>query len=167
MRVTKASFFCGLFLAITPLQPAAIWAQTKPLCLGSRDIPSPDGALIAHITRVGRGACGESRVEILEADGHLLVTADYSSSDGEQGEGLLVAVWSADSSLLAYSMTNPRQTMSFPVDVYRRSTNKLRPLAQLAPAITVSDPAISFDAANRLQIKGAGGAVTPVALDKP
>lgn len=167
MSVTKATFFCGLLLAIIALQPAPLSAQTKPPCLGSRDIPSPDGTLIAHITRVGRGACGESRVDIMQEDGHLLVTADYSSSDGEQGAGLLMAVWSADSRFLAYSMTNPRQTTSFPVDVYRRSTNKLRPLAQLAPAITVSDPVISFDDSDRLKVKLAGGAVTPVALDNP
>ncbi len=167
MSGTKATFILGLFLAIMALQPGRLWAQSRPPCLGSRDIASPDGALIAHITRVGRGACGESRVEILEADGHLLLAADYSSSDGEQGAGLLVAVWSADSHFFAYSMTNPRQPAAFSVDVYRRSTNKLRQLGYFAPSLAVNDPAISFDDRDHLLVRSAGGSVTSAALDRP
>lgn len=154
---------CG---AIIILSAGAVSAQNKPACLGSKDVVSPDGALTAHITRGGRGNCGESKVEILQEDGHLQLTADYESSDGEHGSGIIMAAWSADSRYFAYSLVNSddHAPWHFRIDFFRRDTNKLRPLSVAAPGIAITQPGFNFTGDNALEVIGDKGAATPVNL---
>jgi hypothetical protein len=135
-------------------------AQTpRSACLGSRDLTSPDGALIAHVTRSGRGNCGESKLEIFEADGHLLLTADYGSSDGEHGEGVAMAAWSADSRFFVFSLVDEadKAATRYRLDFFRRDTNKLRPITVLAPDLKVTQPSFKFGDGDALEVAGEQG----------
>jgi len=145
----------GSALLIFLLAPITAIAQSKPPCLGSRDIASPDGKVIAHVTRGGRGTCGESKIEMFEADGHLLLDADYGSNDGEHGSGIVLAGWSDDSRYFVFSLSDQedRAPFHYRVDVYRREGNHLRPLN--TPKLT--QPSFSFSAGDMLEVTEEGG----------
>jgi len=144
-------FFCTAMLASTG---AMGQTQAKPACFGIRDLASPDGEVVAHFSRSGRFACGESKVDILQADGHLLLNADYSSPDGDRGSGLVQAAWSADSRYLVLSLVDEgeRGPWVYRMDIYRRDGNKLRSLAALAPDLKITQPAISFGEGDILEV---------------
>jgi len=131
-------------------------------CLGSRDLASPDGALIARVTRTGRGACGESRLEIFDADGHLRAEADYSSSDGEHGAGVAQAAWSADSRFLVYSLADQGVggTPKYRIDFYRAETNHVRPITVLQPDLVVARPEFKFGEGDAIEVAARTGAVS-------
>jgi hypothetical protein len=144
---------------------ATAQSASRPACFGSRDLASPDGSVTVHVSRGGRFACGESKVEILQSDGHLLLSVDYSSGDGEHGSGLVQAAWSADSRFLVLSLVDAaeRGPWVYHMDFYRRDTNKLRPVSTVAPGISVAQPAIKFGDGDLLEIVTENG-VSPVHL---
>jgi len=150
-------FLCIAMLASTG---GMAQAQGKPACFGLRDLTSPDGEVVAHFSRSGRFACGESKVDILQADGHLLLSVDYAS-DGDRGSGLAQAAWSSDSRYLVLSLVDEaeRGPWSFHMDVYRRDGNKLRPLSLLAPDLKIVQPTINFGEGDVLEVGTDKGAV--------
>jgi hypothetical protein len=158
MRIATGAFLTLCILATTP-NGAASAQSAKPPCLGSRDITSPDGALVAHVTRTGRGGCGESRVEILEADGHLRADADYTSGDGEHGEGVVLAAWSPDSRFFVYSLADAGDSaaVKYRIDFYRRDSNKVRPITVVAPDVVVAQPAFKFGEGDTIEVSARGG----------
>lgn len=140
--------------------------DAKIPCLGSRELPSPDGKMIAKFTRLGRTSCGETKLEIFAEDGHLFLSADYGSNDGEQGSGAVMAQWSKDSKFLAFTLSSAAlsRTGRFGLDVYQAESNKLRPLAFLAPDSVVTAPNFGFDDNDALAVTGANGVAVLVPL---
>jgi hypothetical protein len=143
------------------LSAASIRAQPLAHCFGTGEAVSPDGAISARITRSGRSACGESRVETMSADGHVLSIADYSSSDGMSGEGVVQAEWSPDSQFLVYSLSPPanRPGGHYTLAVYARKQNKVK----LLPA---GKPEFSFTA-DALEMTGGDGKTVRLPLANP
>lgn len=123
----------------------------SPVCFGTGEQASPDGQVSVRVTRLGRSTCGESRVETFLADGHLLSIADYTSSDGQSGEGIVQIQWSPDSQFLVYSLSPPanRPGGHYTLAVYSRKQNKVK----LLPA---GKPEFSFTA-DALQMIGGDG----------
>ena len=159
----------GVVLGLVMLIALPACAQSD--CFGSRDIDSPDGALQAHVTRLGRIGCGESRVEFFDKVGHLLATADYGSYDGESGEGVAKAAWSPDSQYFVYSLVNsgkdrPKQIL---INIYARKTNKIHAADQGAQgkAIAIADPSFTFGANDSIKVTGRDGAVVELQLGTP
>jgi hypothetical protein len=115
-------------------------------CFGTGEVTSPDGALSARITRSGRSTCGESRVEIFLADGHLLSVADYTSSDGQGGEGVIQLAWSPDSQYLVYSLSQPanRPSGRYTLAIYARKHNKVKTLAAARPEFSFTAEALEM-----------------------
>lgn len=97
--------------------------------------PSPDGKLSAKIIPAERSP--ECKVEIRTDKGALLVSADYSSSDGEHGQYVEKASWTPDSQFFVYSTYNTGghavwQSVYF---FYRRRDNKILPSYDFLPPI--------------------------------
>jgi hypothetical protein len=97
--------------------------------------PSPDGKLIAKIITAEKSP--ECKVQILTDKGALLVSADYSSADGEHGQYVEKASWTPDSQFFVYSTYNTGghavwQSVYF---FYRRRDNKILPSYNFLPPI--------------------------------
>lgn len=124
-------------------------AQT-PVCFGTGEVASPDAEISARITRVGRSSCGESRIETFSADGHLLSVADYTSSDGMNGEGIVQVQWSPDSQYLVYSLSPPasRPSGHYTLAVYSRKQNKVKLLPAGKPEFTFTADALEMTASD-------------------
>lgn len=137
-------FLIALFL----LAGGAASAQSGPRCFGTGDVASADGAFSARVTRSGRSACGESKVEIFSADGHLLIVADYTSNDGESGEGVVKAQWSPDSHYLVFSLTQPpgRSDRPYTIAIYSSEKNKVKTLPASKPEFTFTSDALEISA---------------------
>jgi len=137
-------------------------AQTAaPRCFGNGDVASADGAYSAHVTRSGRSACGESKIELFSADGHLLTIADYTSIDGQSGQGVIQAQWSPDSQFLVFSLTQPpgRADRPYTIGIYSSKKNKVRILPASKPEFTFT--------ADALEISGPDGKVAKLPLANP
>jgi len=149
-----------LLIAFTFLLGGAASAQA-PVCFGTGEVASPDGQLSARITRLGRSTCGESRIETFSVDGHLLSIADYTSSDGMNGEGVVQAEWSPDSQFLVYSLSPPasRPSGHYTLAVYSRKQNKVK----LLPA---GKPEFAFTA-DALEMTGGDGKPVRMKLAGP
>lgn len=130
-------------LALFLLFGLSAQAQT-PRCFGNGDVASPDGQFSVKITRSGRTACGESRVEIYSADGHLLAIADYTSGDGQSGEGVIQAQWSPDSKYLVYSLSQPQSGRPGPytIAIFSTQKNKVKSLPFSRPDFTFTADAL-------------------------
>jgi hypothetical protein len=133
-------------------------AQTGPRCFGTGDVVSADGAYTARITRTGRSTCGESKIEIFTADGHLMIVADYTSNDGQGGMGVIQAQWSPDSQFLVFSLTQPpgRADRPYTLGIYSSKKNKVKALPASKPEFTFS--------ADALEISGITGQVERLPL---
>lgn len=140
MKITMFAVALGVLLAAT----SAVQAQT--VCFGSGEVASPDGQVSARITRLGRSTCGESRIETFAADGHLLSIADYTSSDGQNGEGVVQAQWSPDSAFLVYSLSPPasRPNGHYTMAVYSRKKNQVKLLPAGKPEFSFSSDALEM-----------------------
>ena len=125
---------------------ASAGAQTGPRCFGSGDVVSADGAFTARVIRSGRTTCGESRIEIFTADGHLLTVADYTSNDGQGGEGVIQAQWSPDSRFLVFSLTQPpgRADRPYTIAIYSSRKNRVKALPASKPEFTFTADALEF-----------------------
>jgi len=154
----KLSLIALLLLAGLSAEVADAAETAGPRCFGTGDVVSADGALTARVTRSGRATCGESKIEIFSADGHLLAIVDYTSNDGQGGEGVIQAQWSPDSQFLVFSLTQPpgRADRPYTVGIYSSKKNKVKTL----PA---SKPEFSF-AAGALEISGVSGQVERLPL---
>jgi hypothetical protein len=105
--------------------------------------PSPDGKLIAKIIPAEKSP--ECKVQILTDKGALLVSADYSSADGEHGQYVENASWTPDSQFFVYSTYNTGghsvwQSVYF---FYRRRDSKILPSYDFLPPIV--DSRFSFN----------------------
>lgn len=140
MKITLFAMAVGAVLVTA----SATEAQT--VCFGSGEVASPDGQISARVTRLGRGSCGESRIETFSADGHLLSIADYSSSDGQSGEGVVQAQWSPDSAFLVYSLSPPanRPGGHYTLAVYSRKQNQVKLLPAGKPEFSFSPDALEM-----------------------
>ena len=141
---------------------AATLAQTAgPRCFGTGDVLSADGAYSARVSRSGRTTCGESKIEIFSADGHLLTVADYTSHDGQSGEGVIQAQWSPDSQYLVFSLTQPpgRTDRPYTIAIYSTKKNKVKTLPASKPEFTFTSDA--------LEISGPDGQMAKLPLANP
>lgn len=138
-------------------------AQTAagPRCFGNGDVVSADGAYSAHVLRSGRSTCGESKIEVFTADGHLLTIVDYTSNDGQSGEGVIQAQWSPDSKFLVFSLTQPpgRADRPYTIAIYSSKKNKVKTLPASKPEFTFT--------ADALEISGPDGQVAKLPLANP
>ena len=125
-------------------------ARAEPRCFGTGDVVSADGAYTARITRSGRATCGESKIEIFTADNHLLTVADYTSNDGQSGEGVIQAQWSPDSQFLVFSLTQPpgRTDRPYTIGIFSSKKNKVKTLPAGKPEFSFADGALEISAAN-------------------
>lgn len=125
---------------------SAVSAESPAHCYGTGEVTSPDGAVSARVTRLGRSACGESRIEMFSGDGHLLSIADYTSSDGTNGEGVVQVQWSPDSQFLVYSLSPPasRPSGHYTLAVYARKQNKVKLLPAGKPEFTFTADALEM-----------------------
>jgi hypothetical protein len=151
----------ALFLLAGCWSAAEAQTATGPHCFGTGEVASADGAYSAHVIRSGRSACGESKIEVFSADGHLLTVADYTSIDGQSGEGVIQAQWSPDSQFLVFSLTQPpgRSDRPYTVGIYSTQKNKVKTLP-------VSRPEFTFTA-DALEISGLDGQVAKLPLANP
>ena len=149
------------FFLIALLFLAGASAQAEPRCFGTGDVVSADGAFTARVTRSGRSTCGESKIEIFSADGHLMSVADYTSNDGNSGEGVIQAQWSPDSQFLVFSLTQPpgRADRPYTLAIYSSKKNKVK-------ALPASKPEFSFTA-DALEFSDAMGQVAKLPLANP
>jgi hypothetical protein len=149
----KITWFAAAVAAALSVAPAAR-AQT-PVCFGSGEVTSPDGQISARITRLGRSACGESRIETFSADGHLLSIADYTSSDGQNGEGVVQAQWSPDSEFLVYSLSPPasRPNGHYTMAIYSRKKNQVKLLPAGKPEFTFTADALEMTGGDGKPVK--------------
>jgi hypothetical protein len=143
------------------LAGGAAQAQTTGRCFGNGDVVAADGGLSAHISRSGRTACGESKIEIFTADGHLLTIVDYASSDGQSGQGVIQAQWSPDSKYLVFSLTQPpgRADRPYTIGIYSSKKNKVKTLPAAKPDFTFT--------ADALEIAGPDGQMAKLPLANP
>lgn len=121
-------------------------AQAQAVCFGTGEVASPDGQISVRITRTGRSTCGESRIETFSADGHFLSIADYTSSDGQSGEGVVQAQWSPDSEFLVYSLSPPanRPNGHYTMAIYSRKKNQVKLLPAGKPEFTFTADALEM-----------------------
>lgn len=149
------------FFLIALLLLAGVSARAEPGCFGTGDVVSADGAFTARVTRSGRSTCGESKIEIFSADGHLMSVADYTSNDGQSGEGVIQVQWSPDSQFLVFSLTQPpgRADRPYTVAIYSSKKNKVK-------ALPASKPEFSFTA-DALEFSDAMGQVAKLPLANP
>lgn len=122
-------------------------APRPAACFGSRDLPSPDGALIAHVRRLGARGCGESRVEIVDRAGHVLAKRGFTSPDGQQGGTVQRAGWSADSRFFAFSLfsSGGHQAEHYPTLVFSRADDQIRDIEKAKPGLFVASPDFRFE----------------------
>ncbi len=101
-----------------------------------QDYRSPDGKLIATVIDVNKAH--ESRVEIRNLEGKLLLAKDYSSSDMEHGQVILKAAWTPDGKFFVFSMENTggHSPLARPTSLYSRQQNRLNSLDQAVGYIT-------------------------------
>jgi hypothetical protein len=80
----------------------SIYAQSQSF------FASPDGELRAQVIPAGEGRVqtSESRIEIRTAHGRLLRWKSFASKDGEHGEGVVHAAWTADSQFFVFNTEN-------------------------------------------------------------
>jgi hypothetical protein len=99
---------------------------TAQICRDVRNIKSPDGAFTARITQIGRNACGESRIEILNSNGRVLSVESLTSNDGEHGLVVQNAAWTQNSAFFVFSSysSGGHQANHFPVLFYSRTGNR-------------------------------------------
>jgi hypothetical protein len=106
-----------LWVLLLVLAPPCARAQSKVY-------PSPDGALRAVVIPLGNGP--ESRVEIRRADGRLRRWKSLASVDGEHGQGIAHAAWSADGQYFVFNAEHAggHQPWHRATYFYRRRENR-------------------------------------------
>jgi hypothetical protein len=91
---------------------------------------SPDKALNALVIPVGKTTTvrSESRIEIRDSGGKILLTRSFASRDGEHGYFMHRAAWTADSQFFVFSLSSSggHQPWNSPIYFYCRSDRRLR-----------------------------------------
>ena len=123
----RKTCLCGLPLLLPAINLSAQRSATYR---------SPDEALVAKITRVAKS--GEAVVEISGADGKVFFKRDYTSPDGEHGQGVCFAAWTPDSEFFVFSLQNSggHQPWSRPTEFYSRQKREAFSLDRLTSPIT-------------------------------
>ena len=105
----------------------------------SHSYRSPDGSLVAKVVAANKSH--ESRVEIRQKGGTLLVAEDYSSPDGEHGQVVCHAGWTPDSQFFVFSTENTggHAPWARPTFFYSRKLNRVIGLDKLIGAVTECD----------------------------
>jgi len=121
-------------------------AVAKTLCRGHELLPearpaescqglkptaykSPDGKLTVLIFPADQSLNAtpdmESRVEIRDADGHTILSKDYSSPRGANGYYMAQAQWTSDSQFFVYSLSSSggHSPWQSPIELYARERN--------------------------------------------
>ena len=100
---------------------------------------SPDGKLIATVIAVNK--VHESRVEVRNAEGRLLLLKDYSSPDLEHGQKVLKAAWTPDGEFFVFSTLNTggHSPLARPTFFYSRAQNRIYELGVSVGYITEWD----------------------------
>ena len=148
-----------LLLAVL-VAPSLLFAQEP------RKYPSPDGSELALVIPVGKDqkyAQTESFVHIRTADGTLLCTKDFSSSDGQHGAAVAQAGWTADSQFFVFStsLTGGHQPWHFPTYFYSRRLHKILSLDSLVGPILTSDFTLASPDTVKTQTWQKPGDLTP------
>ncbi len=134
-----------LLTALLVLQMFAPAAQQDALADSTTGvIVSPDGVLRAVIIPVDREkgfAANESRVEIRDRDGKLLIKEDYSSRDGDQGYRVQEGQWTSDSQFFVYDTASSggHQPYRAPTFFYSRPNNRIRNIEELTNRAVLSN----------------------------
>ncbi len=118
--------------------PSLLFAQEP------RKYPSPDGsrlALVIPVSKDQKYAQTESIVQIRTADGTLLCTRNFSSTDGQHGEVVAQTGWTADSQFFVFStsFTGGHQAWHSPTYFYSRRLDKIQSLDALVGPILTPD----------------------------
>jgi hypothetical protein len=87
--------------------------------------------------------------------------ADYTSSDGQSGEGIVQIQWSPDSQFLVYTLSPPasRPNGHYTLAVYSRKQNKVKLLPAGKPDFTFT--------ADALEVTGPDGKPVRMPLTAP
>jgi len=119
--VLLESMFRLLLLAAVILCSASVHAQ-------SQTYNSPDKRLRGIVVTLGEKGYknSESRVEIRTPNGRVLRYRSFSSPDGEHGEGVDRAEWSADGQFFVFntSSSGGHQPWHIPTYFYSRKRNR-------------------------------------------
>ena len=107
----------------------------------------------------------ESRLEIRQFKGKLLLVQDYSSDDMEHGEAICKGAWTPDGEFFVFSMTNTggHSPLGRPTWFYSRQRNRLYDLDLAIGYITTCN--FTLQAPNWLTTEVHGNSVR-VALSK-
>ena len=101
-----------------------------------QDYRSPDGKLIAKVVEVNKAH--ESRLEIRDSVGKVLLANDYSSPDMEHGQAICRAEWTPDGEFFVFSMENTggHSPLGRPTSFYSRQQNRIYDLDKSVGYIT-------------------------------
>jgi len=131
-------------------------ALSAKACLGSREIASPDGLLVAHITQLNGTGCGESRIAIMDRTQRGLATVSYASVDGEHGLGVEQASWTPNSAFFVFSTSSSggHEATHFPTLIYSRRSNAFAALEGLVDHLYVTQPELRTVAPEMVELIG-------------
>jgi hypothetical protein len=106
----------------------------------SQKFVSPDGKMQALVIPVGKSGDGsrESRVDIRNSGGKILLSRSFASKDGEHGYIVYQADWTADSQFFVFSVgsSGGHQPWHSPIYFYCRSDSRLRLLDDYLGPVT-------------------------------
>jgi hypothetical protein len=130
-RALDADAWCSVLLesmlSRLLLFMAVILCSTSVLAQ-NQTYDSPDKRLQVIVVAVGKKGYrnSESRVEIRTSDGRVLRHRSFSSPDGEHGEGVGRAEWSADGQFFVFntSSSGGHQPWHIPTYFYNRKRNR-------------------------------------------
>jgi hypothetical protein len=125
------------------VSPSPAQEQSNPKL--RQEYISPDKAVVVTVETT---KTHESRLEFHGNSGKLLAHVDYSSQDGEHGQGVAKASWTPDSQFFVYSLENTggHQPWHSPVQYFSRRHDNILSLdealkdAVTNPNFTVSAP---------------------------
>ena len=135
----KCKLFLILFIVSFPFQGFADETQKYV---------SPDGKLQGLVIAVGQvdDRARESRVEIRDSRGKIVLTKSFASKDGEHGYIVYEAAWTPDSQFFVFSTgsSGGHQPWHSPIYFYCRSDRRLRRIDDYIGPVT--DPNFELSA---------------------
>jgi len=138
--MTARNLFAVLIFTTATL--AFVFPATAQTCREARKIKSPDGNFTARLTQVGQKGCGESRIEILNANSRVVSVDSFTSGDGEHGLVVENAAWTKNSAFFVFSgySSGGHQANNFSVLFYSRTANKFDSVEKYKPDLYVTQP---------------------------
>lgn len=118
--------------------------------------PSPDGRLVAVITRGHDRRPGGAEVEIETTAGPPLLRKDYASGRSDDRLDIVQFQWTPDSAFFVFSVTNAdgHQPWHFPVLFYSRAANAIQRLEDFSDGLSIVDPAFKVFAPDIVEVVG-------------